>query len=345
MDRIFAIGEKGTLHVLGIKLVGMNAENGGKLLISVIFIAASFLFARVLRFVAAKSLRGHQNIKVEFWTRQGITICLTLLIVIGVCSIWFDDPTRLSTALGLVTAGLAFALQKVITSLAGYIVILRGKTFNVGDRIVMGGVRGDVVALGFMQTSIMEMGQPPSVQADDPAMWVRSRQLTGRLVTVPNSKIFDEAVYNYTRDFEFIWEEMSLPISYKDDRIKVEDILLRVATKYQCKIDELKRQEIEELQRKFYITNLNDFQPKVYYRMTDNWLELSVRFITETHGIREVKDKMTREILFELENCKIGIASTTFEIVGLPKVKFELDPSTSLLNSPLARQTNGQPIQ
>ena len=142
-----------------------------------------------------------------------------MLLLLGVVSIWFDDPARLATALGLVTAGLAFALQKVVTALAGYFVILRGKTFNVGDRIVMGGVRGDVIALGFLQTTIMEMGQPPAVQEADPAMWVHSRQYTGRIVTVTNAKIFDEPVYNYTRDFPYIWEEIRLPIPYTADRV------------------------------------------------------------------------------------------------------------------------------
>jgi small-conductance mechanosensitive channel len=62
---------------------------------------------------------------------------------------------------GLVTAGLAFALQKVVTSIAGYFVILRSRVFTVGDRILLSGVRGDVIALGFVQTAIMEMGLPP----------------------------------------------------------------------------------------------------------------------------------------------------------------------------------------
>ena len=87
-------------------------------------------------------------------------------------------------------------------------VVLGGNTFTVGDRITMGGVRGDVIALTFTQTKIMEMGQPPAVQGADPAMWVRSRQFTGRIVTVTNDKVFDEPVYNYTREFPFIWEEI-----------------------------------------------------------------------------------------------------------------------------------------
>lgn len=95
----------------------------------------------------------------------------------------------MATGIGLVTAGLAFALQKVVTAVAGYFVLLHGKTFNADDRITMGGVRGDVIDLSFTQTTIMEMGQPPAVQSADPAIWVRSRQYTGRIVIVSNARI------------------------------------------------------------------------------------------------------------------------------------------------------------
>src|SRR5438270_6211174 len=128
--------------------------------------------------------------------------------------------------MGLFSAGLAFALQKVVTSVAAYFVLLRGKTFNVGERIKMGGVRGDVINLGFIQTTIMEMGEPPAVQSEDPGMWVAARQYTGRIVTVTNDKIFDTPVYNYSRDFPFIWEELHVGISYNADRNRAEQILL-----------------------------------------------------------------------------------------------------------------------
>ncbi len=98
----------------------------------------------------------------RFWTRQAITLAFALILLLALFSIWFDDPTRLATGIGLVTAGLAFALQKVITAIAGYFVILRGDTFSVGDRITMGGVHGDVIKLGFIKTAIMEVGQPPT---------------------------------------------------------------------------------------------------------------------------------------------------------------------------------------
>ena len=161
-------------------------------------------------------------------------------------SIWFDNPANLTTAAGLVTAGLAFALQKGITSFAGYLVILHGRNFTVGDRIAMGGVRGEVIALGFIQTTIMEMGQSPAEQADAPAIWVRSRQFTGRLVTVTNDKICDQPVYNFTHEFPYLWEEMVVPISFKDDRHKAEWILLDVAARHTEKVTEMSQSALEK---------------------------------------------------------------------------------------------------
>src|SRR3954469_22058185 len=152
------------MEIYGIKFVGLSPENGRKLLLTIAFIIAVILLRWLLRGVARLFVRGSAEARRgRFWTQQGISILSALLMIVGIASIWLDDPRRLTTAAGLVTAGLAFALQKVITALAGYFVILRGKIFTVGDRITMGGVRGDVIALGFLQTTIMEMGQPAPV--------------------------------------------------------------------------------------------------------------------------------------------------------------------------------------
>ena len=151
-------GPNDALQVLGVTLIGVTPENGRKLLLTIAIVFAGWLLGRFLALLAGAAARRERWPKARFWARQVAKMLTALIVVIGIISIWFDDPTRLATALGLVTAGLAFALQRVITAVAGYFVILRGATFNVGDRIVMGGVRGDVIALGFMQTTIMEMG-------------------------------------------------------------------------------------------------------------------------------------------------------------------------------------------
>jgi small-conductance mechanosensitive channel len=314
------VGASRTLEIGGVELVGVSAENGTKLLISLVLILSLVLLSRGLRYLLARILPRQQDERARFWSREGVRLLSAALLLVGLVSIWFDDPGRLTTALGLVTAGLAFALQKVVTAIAGYFVILRGKTFNVGDRIRMGGVRGDVVGLDFIKTTIMEMGQPPPVQSDEPAMWVQSRQYTGRIVSVSNAAVFDEPVYNYSHDFPFLWEEMQVPVPYKADRGRAERILLEAAERHTVSIAELSAEVLTELGRRYFMRP-SDVRPHVYYRLTDNWLELTVRFVARDHGVRELKDVLSRDILRAFDEAGIDVASTTFEVVALPTVR------------------------
>ena len=318
------------MQLFGINWVGVNAENGSKLLLSLAFILVVLGVGMMLRWLVNVVLgrTDHATMQTRFWTRQAVSLLTAIVLIVGLLSIWFNDPTRLATAFGLMSAGLAFALQQVITAIAGYFVILRGSTFTVGDRISMGGVRGDVMRLGFIQTTIMEMGQPPGVQAADPAMWVKSRQFTGRIVTVSNSQIFSEPVFNYTRDFPFIWEEMMIPITYAADRGKVERILLDAAADHAAAPDAMAAEARASLHERFGIAP-GDLAPRVYFRITDNWLELTVRFLASTHGIRDVKDAMSRVIVERLDEAGIGIASATYDIVGFPPIEIRRAPRTA----------------
>lgn len=309
------------LHIFGVSLIGATSQNATRLALSVIWLIVITALGRGLRWVAFHL--AHK--RVSFWLRQAVSIIGAVLLIAGLLSIWFNDPKQIATALGLVTAGVAFALQRVITAIAGYFVILRGNTFNVGDRIVMGGVRGDVIALNFMQTTILEMGQTDDEQSDKPSMWVHSRQYTGRLVTVTNAKVFDEPIYNYSRELPYFWEEMHLPVPYDSDHARAEAILLAAARRHTQKVQELSEDERRRLEERYELAEL-EAQPKVYYRLTDNWIALTVRIFTTTHGTRARKDAMSREILAEMTRAGLQVASGTYAIVQFPKVKVELQP-------------------
>ncbi|HZT58686.1 MAG TPA: mechanosensitive ion channel domain-containing protein, partial [Pyrinomonadaceae bacterium] len=175
-----------------VTLIGLNSANVHKAILTLGFLVAVVLVRMLLGALARLAVSGRENDAARFWTQQALSLLTAVLVILGLISIWLDNPAHLTTAVGLVTAGLAFALQKVITSIAAYFIILRSRTFTVGDRIAMGGVRGDVIALGFIQTTIMEMGEPPPVQPAEPPVWVKSRQYTGRIVTVTNDKIFEQ---------------------------------------------------------------------------------------------------------------------------------------------------------
>src|SRR3954451_7212937 len=139
------------VRAFDIHLLGVNDDNLRRLLLSLLIVGALILARFVIVWLVRLTTGEKSNERVVFWTRQGASLGTALLIALLLVSVWFDDSQRLGTFAGLVAAGLAFAMQKVVTAFAGYLVILRGKTFTVGDRITMGGVRGDVIALGFLQ--------------------------------------------------------------------------------------------------------------------------------------------------------------------------------------------------
>lgn len=310
------------MEFFGVHLIGADAATGRKLLLTLVFVIGIWAVGAVVRALLGWIGHSVDSPRFRFWSRQGMALLLAAALLLGLISIWFDNPAHLSTVFGLVTAGIAFALQRVITAVAGYFIILRGKTFNVGDRIVMGGVRGDVIALSFMQTKIMEMGEPPPVQDAQPAVWVHSRQFTGRIVTVTNDKIFDEPVYNYTHQFPYIWDEIRLPVRYADDRARAEQILIDAANAHALTPERLEQHELDNLEKRYNLKGL-EIRPRVFWRITDNWLELALRFFTRDHGTRDIKDVMSRDILTALDAAGIGIASATYEVTGVPALKIE----------------------
>jgi small-conductance mechanosensitive channel len=301
-------------RIFGVTLIGATEHNLHKLLLTIAFIIVAWVFAWGLRQILKLFIGSRTGTRFQFWAKQGVSLIVGAILLLGILSIWFDSPTRLASVIGLIGAGVAFALQRVITAIAGYFVILRGKTFNVGDRIQMGGARGDVIGLSFMQTRIMEMGQSPMEQSDPPSMWVHSRQFTGRIVTVTNDKVFDCPVYNYTRDFPYIWDEVRLPLHFHQDFGRAEQILVNAGRKHALTESEVGHEEMKRLEEGFGL-RIGEIDPRVYWRITENWVELTLRFLASDHGIRLIKDRITRDILSGFEEANIVIAAVRQEAV------------------------------
>lgn len=252
------------LKIFDITLIGVNSRTGKKLLFTLALLTIVF----VVRWCALAGVRALGARRVEptgFWSRQGIQLIRDRDA--ARCRIdWIDAGTNVTTGLGLFSAGVAFALQQPLTAIAAYFVILRGDMFNVGDRIVMGDVRGDVIRLGFMKTTVMEMGQPPTVGGNaDPAVWIHGRQYTGRLVTA----VTESSSPTRCSTTPAISRSSGTRSSSRSSSTPT-------ATKSSRALDAMKRR---------YAVQSVDLQPQVCMRITDNWLELSVRssFPLEAH--------------------------------------------------------------
>lgn len=327
------------MNLFGVHLLGLNEATGKKLLFTVVLIVAYILLRRLLRLATKSVLPPTSAGRLSFWTRQAIALTLFALLAIALVSVWFDSADRLATVAGLFTAGIAFALQRVITAFAAYLVILRGSTFSVGDRIVMGGVRGDVIALDPFQTTIMEMGEGPGEQDDPPSLWVHGRQFTGRIVTVNNGVLFEQPVYNYTRDFPYIWDEIMVPIPYDGDDQQAEQILLDAARRHAVSVESIAQDQKMQLEQRFGLP-MPEIAPRTYYTLTDNWIAISLRFLVHNHNARNVKDLMQREILAAFRAAGIGIASGTYAIVQVPPIRIVAPDEGSLPQAPPTEKRN-----
>jgi small-conductance mechanosensitive channel len=290
------------VHWLDIDWLGFTGENLHKIELTALLVGSVVLVTLVLRGIM-RHVATERFSAVNFWSRQAISVVTSGILALGLVSIWVTRTESLTALLGMITAGLAFALQKVITSFAGYFIILRGKNFTVGDRISMGGVRGDVIDVGFFQTTIMEMGQPKDPPDDT---WVRGRQFTGRIVTVANSTIFEEPIFNYTKDFPVLWEEIRMNFRFDVDRDAVERIAIASAMPFANPREMLDEEQLGRIRHRFDVSP-EALEPKVYFRILPKSLEATLRFIIAAHRDRETKDDIARALLSAINERGIAI--------------------------------------
>lgn len=303
------------MHFFDVTLVGFNQLNAHRALLTLALLAITLAVRYCLHYLM-RLLHGFSWAeRFRFWSHQAINVVTAVFFIVVLISIWVGPHTQnLGTIGGLIGAGIAFALQRFIIAIAGYVVILRGKTFSIGDRVAIGEVRGEVIALDFFQTTVLEMGQPPSVEEQSsPSTWVLARQYTGRIVLLTNGVIFEKPVYNYSRDFPFIWEELDIGVHYDADLELAERILLEAARRHSSPIADVTRGARAHLKR-VYDLEPPDVEPRVYYRITSNWVELALRFVVGDRNIRDVKSAMWREILQRFREEEISVASSSSEV-------------------------------
>jgi small-conductance mechanosensitive channel len=200
------------MELFGITLLGVNAETGRRILMTVAILVIAVVIRATLGGATHAALKDH-NPRAWFWSRQAVSVLVVVLGTLAMLSVWFDDTANLTSFIGLFTAGVAFALQKVITSIAGYLLILRGRNFE-----------------------------------------------------------------------------------------------LDVAGRHVGEVARDARQALARMRDRYYVSD-TDFQPRVYMRLTDRYVELSLRFLTPDRDNREIKDRMGRELLDGLDQAGIHVGA------------------------------------
>ncbi len=248
----------------------------------------------------------------RYYIRKGSHYVVGVIAAVGTGIVWRPFAGQLGIVVGLLSAGIAFALQNVIGSFAGGLNIVSSSVFRVGDRIELGGVAGDVIDLTPTRTRIMEIGS-----SVDSASWVHGRQYTGRIVSIANGAAFTQPVYNYSATFGFTWEEVTVPIAYRDNWKMADTIMLEEATLITASEDAAAA--LKEMVVRYPIAR-TEVASRVFARATDNYLELTARFIVPARQARQYHDRFTRAVLDRLEHSGITVASSTSDITLLTDV-------------------------
>jgi small-conductance mechanosensitive channel len=279
-----------------------------KVIISVIVAGLAVVVSRLAMRIFKKSIKDEaQMLTMKVLVRKVVYIAAAVVIL----SIVFGFGGNFATIIGILGAGVAFASQEVIGSFAGYLNIITGNIFRIGDRIRIGNVVGDVLDINLLRTTVMEIGE-----------WVKADQYTGRVVSLANRVVFSDPVFNYTQHSRYLWDEIMIPVTYDTNWRRAVEIILRKGQELTSPFHANARAEFEEMIKKYPSLHEVPVEPSVYIIMTDNWIELTLRYIVEVRNRRAVKGQIYSELLkcFE-EEPGIRVASQTVEVVRFPPLK------------------------
>lgn len=271
-----------------------------KLLVTVALLLLTALFVRLSGRLAQRyfSEPGRVYRSTRFSRRAG-----GFLAVLAVVIIWSPGLGDLWTLLTVVGVGIAIAMREVLLSIAGWMRITLLNTWREGDRVEIGGVRGDVIDVRLLRTTLMEIGG-----------WVDADQSTGRIVHIPNSWVFAHAAYNYTHSFRFIWNELRITVTYRSNWRAARDIMIGHAEESAAIVEQQARDEINALSREFLV-HYSIMTPFVYVRMTPNGVELTLRYLCEARKRRGSEHALSVVLLDDFrEHGEIEIA---YQMMGM----------------------------
>ena len=280
-----------------------------KYLLWVLFIIIVIkLTRRVLR-------RRISNTSARYKSQKGIEILGYILLILLSLFYFSGSMKNFTIAIGVFTAGIAFTLQELILSLAGSVYIFLVKVYKPGDRIEINGIKGDVIDVDSIYTTMMEIGQ-----------WVSSDNYSGRIVKLSNAFVFKGPIYNYSQDFPFIWDEFNLPIKYGSDIELAKLIVIKIARKVLLDYTLNSKAKWNDVVNKYYIENA-EVDPTLAITLNDNWIQFNLRYIVDYKKRRGTKDVLNDEIRKEiyLTNGKVMLASTTLELIKIPKLEVDVN--------------------
>ena len=264
--------------------IGFDPETQSKILTSVIAVVIFWILHQAVTRIILPRV---EDLYVRYRVRKtsGYVIFILALLVVG--RIWIEGFQFMATYLGLLSAGVAIAMREPLVNLAGWVFILWRRPLEVGDRIQIGTYAGDVIDIRLFQFTLMEIRN-----------WVDADQSTGRVIHIPNGKVFTEALANYSKGFQYIWNEIPVLITFESNWVEAKKVLLEIASKHAEALSKYAEQRVKEAARKFMIF-YNKLTPTVYTSVRDSGVLLTIRYLCEPRHRRGTEQAIWEDILTE----------------------------------------------
>ncbi len=266
---------------------GLAPETINKIILTFAFIILLYLFQLlVLRIVWSQT----KNIKIRYQWKRSLSFILPFVGLIIIGAIWIQAFQQFGAFLGLLSAGVAIALKDPLTNLAGWFFIVFRHPFVVGDRVQMGDHAGDVIDIRLFQFTILEIGN-----------WVDADQSTGRIIHLPNGKVFTEPQINYSTGFNYIWNEMQVRVTFESNWEKAKNILQDIVNHRAENIDREAEREIFEASKNFMI-HYTHLTPYIYTAVKEFGIQLTIRYLCNPRKRRGTENEIWKDILKEFRS-------------------------------------------
>jgi len=253
-----------------------------KIIFTFLFLLIAYLLKILFVKIAWKKI---EQIQIRLVVRRIINVIFTLLVLIITTSIWITNFNQLGTFFGLFSAGVAIALKDPLVNVVGWLFIIMRRPFIIGDRIQISTYSGDVIDVSIFQTSILEIGN-----------WVEAEQSTGRIIHLPNGIVFTQGVANYTKGFDYIWNELSILLTFESDWHKAKKLIIGLANDLTSSVIQDATSQIKNASQK-YLIKYKNLNPIVYTSVKDSGVQLSLRYLCKVRERRSSENVLWESIL------------------------------------------------
>jgi small-conductance mechanosensitive channel len=247
-----------------------------------------------------------EDVKQRHQLRKIVTYAFWIALTIAAVTLFAERLALadIGTVLGLIAAAVTIALADVVRSLAGWIYITSRRGVEIGSRVEVEGIKGDVIDIGLLKTTLLEVGEP----------LVHALQSTGRIVTVPNSLFLMGKVIASASVNPLVWQEMQIQVTFESDWKLARQIIQEIADEQYQKIVPDLRAGFEKLERQFAF-RLGSTAPIVYTEIADSGVMLTLRYLTPVRRRRSSVDNISGRILDRFaQEPSVELAYPTYRI-------------------------------